>query len=194
VDSESKNVSDVTIELVAELPYEVYLEFKAQKRYEEYGAFSFKLSPKDAEELLKRAVPLRSTTDACGNPLKLRANFTRVKSLKDFLKGREASVDNVGFCASESNHGVTLLRISAPGYVTDYYVGSYLRGCIPDYSFVLSRVEKTSTVMKNLSTSSAKRAGSAERSLPAGDYELPGPRSDSRPSRVWGIHSRGPRA
>jgi hypothetical protein len=82
------------------------------------------------------------STDVCGNPLKQRANSTRVKDLDDFRKGSEGSVSNLGFCASESNHGVTLLKISAPGYTTDYYLGSYLRGCFYRYSFVLSKAEK----------------------------------------------------
>lgn len=143
VDSESKSVSDVTIELIAELPAEVYLEFKAEEQYEEYGDFSFKLAPQNVEQLLKRAVPLPMSTDLCGNPFKQRANSTPVKNLQDSRKGHAASVTNFGFCASEGNRAVTLLRISAPGYVTDYYVGSYLRGCIYHYSFVLTRLPKT---------------------------------------------------
>jgi hypothetical protein len=130
--------SDVTIELVAELPYEEYLKYKTQKELVEYGAFSFKLSPSGSEELLRLTVPIVSGTDFCGNPLKQRAKVTPVKSVEDFVKRREGSVSNFGFCGSEGYDGATLLKISAPGYQTDYYLGSYLRGCFYRYSFVLT--------------------------------------------------------
>src|SRR5436305_7043903 len=88
-DSTGKNVSDATIELVARLSIEGYQNFRIKKGIEGSGSGSnFKLSLKDSDELLKLAGPLRSSTDHCGNPLKQRNNFTRVKTVEDFVRGR----------------------------------------------------------------------------------------------------------
>jgi len=84
VDTEDKSVPDVTIELVAEIPNEEYLKYKTRRGYVEYGAFSFKLPPADAEQLLAQAVTIRRGMDFCGNPLKLRANSTLVRTPRIF--------------------------------------------------------------------------------------------------------------
>jgi hypothetical protein len=141
-DSEGKSVPDVTVELLAELPDKDFKEFKIKKGYDEYGSFNFKLSRQDAKELLKRSIALSTTTDVCGNPFKQRSNSTRVKTSDDFMSERGASVKNFGFCALEHNRQVILLKLSAHGYPTGYYLGSYLRGCIHAYSFVLSKTGK----------------------------------------------------
>jgi hypothetical protein len=146
LDSRGKNVSDVTIELIAEVPYEQFLKFKVKSGIEgDGGGLHLKLSSDDAGDLLKQAVPLGISTDVCGNPLKERANstrvFTRVKTTDDLARAREGSIHNFGFCTSENDQSILILRISAPGYMTDYYVGNYLGGCGQRYSFALSRVE-----------------------------------------------------
>lgn len=135
VDDKGKDVSDVTVELVGELPKADYEKFKREKGYVEYGAFNFRLSASEAEEMLKHTVPLGRGTDFCGNPLKQQKNVTVVR---DVDARRQASADNFGFCTVEGYFGTNLLKISAPGYVTDYYLGSYLRGCWYGYSFVLT--------------------------------------------------------
>lgn len=129
VDSGSTSVPDVTIELVAELPREEYVKYKLRKGHVEYGGFSFKLSASEAEELVALGVPSRKDTDFCGNPLKQRANSTRVKTHEDVVEHRNGSVKHFGFCTLETYSRIHLLKISAPRYVTDYYVGTYLGGC-----------------------------------------------------------------
>ena len=143
VDSEGTGVPDVTIELVAEPPREEYMKYKLRKRDVEYGGFSFKLSASEAEELMTPAVPMRVDKDFCGNPLKQRANFTRVKNHEDVLEHRDGSIKHFGFCTLETYSRIYLLKISAPGYVTDYYVGSFLGGCGGSYSFVLTKINDT---------------------------------------------------
>lgn len=140
VDDKGKEVSDVTIELVAELPYKDYDEFMVKKGMSAYGGGSnIKLLREESEELLKLSVPLRRSTDHCGNLLKQQKTFTQVKNVEDSVTGRDGTVKHFGFCASENDQSVILLRVSAPGYSTDYYVGHYLGGCGHKYSFVLAR-------------------------------------------------------
>jgi len=142
-DAKEVRVADVTIELIAELPREEYLKHKARKGYSEYSGFSFKLNLSEAEELQAHTVPSAKDTDSCNNPLKQRANSTRVRTPEDFLNQRDGSVKNFGFCTSEVFSRVYLLKISAPGYVTDYYMGRYLGGCWGSYSFVLTKLPDT---------------------------------------------------
>ena len=143
LDSKEMKVPDVTIELVAELPREEYLKLKARKGYIGYGDFSPRLTPPEVEELVARAGPGARDTDFCGNPLMQRANSTRVRNPEDRLNHRDGSIENFGFCTSEVFSRVYLLKISAPGYVTDYYMGSYLGGCAQRHSFVLNRLPDT---------------------------------------------------
>jgi hypothetical protein len=147
--SESTGVPDAAIELVAELPRAEYVNFKLRKRYVEYGGFSFKLSPSEAEELLARTVPMSVEKDFCGNPLKQRVNSTRVKTHEDVVEQRDGTIKHVGFCTLETYKRIYLLKISAPGYVTDYYVGTYLGGCGGSYSFVLTKLPETKNSTKH---------------------------------------------
>jgi hypothetical protein len=139
VDEKDKVIPEVTIELIGELPKSEYQKFKRAKGYKEYGGFNFKLAPSEAEEMLKLIVPIRSGTDFCGNPLKQRKDVTLVKNV-DVLSGRQPSAHNFGFCAADGYLGVNLAKLSAPGYQTEYYLGSYLRGCLDSYSFTLTRI------------------------------------------------------
>jgi hypothetical protein len=144
LDGQGKEVSDVTIELVAELPYQDFEKFMAKKAISgSGGGLNLKLSAEDAEELLKLSVRMRRSTDHCNNPLKQQLNVTRVRNVEDFVRGREGTVEHFGFCASENDQTVILLRASASGYVTNYYLGQYLWGCGHSYSFVLNKAPKT---------------------------------------------------
>jgi len=143
VDSENTSVPNVTIELLAELPREEYAKYKLRKGSVQHGGSSFKLSPSEAQELGARAVPNAKVTDFCGNPVKQRVNSTRVKTHKDALEQGDGSVKNFGFCTLETYRRVYLLKISAPGYVTDHYIGTYLGGCGASYSFVLTKLSDT---------------------------------------------------
>jgi len=144
IDGEGNEVPDVTLELVAELSHENYDEFMRKKAISPYGAgFNVKLSQEDSAQLLKLSVPLRSSTDHCGNPLRQQKNVTYVKNVEDSVSRREGTVKHFGFCASENDQSVILLRVSAPGYITDYYVGHYLWGCGHRYSFILTKLPGT---------------------------------------------------
>lgn len=144
VDGQDKEVSDVTIELVAELPYEDFGKFMAKKALSgSGGGLNLKLSAEDSEELLKLSVRMRRSTDHCNNPLKQQLNVTRIRNVEDFVRGREGTVEHFGFCASENDQSVILLRASASGYVTNYYLGQYLGGCGHKYSLVLEALPKT---------------------------------------------------
>src|SRR5438132_7042134 len=94
-DSKGKTIPNVTIEIIGQLPTKDFWEFEKQKGYVEHGQFSYKLSPEDADEILKHRVPLDRSTDVCNNPLKQLANSTKVKT----LRADEPSVKNFGFCA-----------------------------------------------------------------------------------------------
>jgi hypothetical protein len=142
VDVQGKDVADVTAELLGDLPNEYYQKFRQEKKYPESGGLNFKLSDAESQEMLKRIAPLRTDTDFCGNPLKQRKNSTPVR-VTDAVSGQDPSVSNFGFCSSEGYMGITLLRISAPGYLTEYYLGSYLKGCRGRYSFVLTKLRET---------------------------------------------------
>jgi hypothetical protein len=156
VDAKEVEVPDVTIELVAELPREEYAKYKLRKGHVEYGGFSFKLSASEAEELVARGVPSRKDTDFCGNPLKQRANYTRVKTHEEVVERRDGSVKYFGFCTLETYSRIYLLKISAPGYITDYYVGTYLGGCGGSYSFILTKSPETTN-------STSHKSGGIER-------------------------------
>lgn len=177
VDDKGKDVPDVTVELVGELPKADYETFKREKGYVEYGAFNFRLSTSEAEEMLKHTVPLRGGTDFCGNPLKQRKNVTLVKAIS-VVNGRQPSADNFGFCAVEGYFGTNLLKISAPGYVADYYLGSYLRGCWYGYSFVLTPADRKDSKPPTKHFH-ADRMGARKRSpkhpFPRRHRQLPGP-------------------
>ena len=144
IDGEGNEVPDVTLELVAELSHENYDEFMRKKEISPYGAgFNVKLSQEESEELLKLSVPLRSSTDHCGNPLRQQKNVTYVKNVEDSVRGRDGTVKHFGVCTSENDQTIILARFSAPKHVTEYYVGHYLGGCHYKYSFVLTKAQKT---------------------------------------------------
>jgi len=171
-DSTGVKVSDATIELVAELPREEYLKHKTRKGNVEHGGYSFTLTAPEAEDLMTRAVPMTVDKDFCGNPLKQRAKSTPVKSREDVAKSREGSIDNFGFCTSEVFSRVYLLKISAAGYVTDYYIGRYLGGCWRSYSFVLTRSPDPKLSQSKSRPPMGARKGSAQRSIPRGSRQL----------------------
>jgi hypothetical protein len=143
VDSVGKNISDVTIELVGEVSGKDYIALRTEFIKKEVYGPNFKLFPQDVEQIVKRSVPMRITRDTCENPLKQRANSTKVKTM---YRGK-ASKKNFGFCNVVGHYREPLLlKISAPGYVTDYYVGQFLSDCRTHERFVLSKDEK---IMRN---------------------------------------------
>jgi hypothetical protein len=146
LDSEDKNVPGVIVELLAEVPSEEYrrLEVKTLKneavvKLSEGNGTAIKISAKDADEIIKRNLPMSRPEDFCGNPLRLVANSTKVTRSPAHVEGREFSIKNFGFCTVETYSTPSLLKVSAPGYVTDYYVGPHLVGCRRSYKIVLTR-------------------------------------------------------
>ena len=140
-DSTGKSVSNATIELLTAPSKEEF-----EKLWEQYGnkepGFQpnpFKIPSSVAEEIIKQNLPLSRTEDFCGNPLKQTERKTKVKTLDDARNNREGSKKNFGFCTTENSDGKLLLKISAPGYITDYYIGGYLGGCSQGWGFVLTK-------------------------------------------------------
>ena len=144
-DAAGQRVQRVTIELVAEAPYEEYKMLESQALAQgdpgDNPALSspghltaIKVTKRDAEEIVRRSTPMDKTKDFCENPLKLQANTT-VK-----VYGQGESKTRLGFCTSEGyERHAFLLKISAPGYMTGYYVGAYLGGCRRTYKIVLDK-------------------------------------------------------
>ncbi|PYS46644.1 MAG: hypothetical protein DMF68_18615 [Acidobacteria bacterium] len=139
-DSASKSISDMTIEIVAELPEKDYKELWERYGYKEpgYQPLPFKLPAQAVDEVIKRGLHPTVKTDFCGNPLKQRSNVTEVITPQEQMQGGRANPENFGFCTSEVFARHFLLKISAPHYVTDYHVGSFLGGCGKSWEFTLT--------------------------------------------------------
>jgi hypothetical protein len=140
-DSVGRKVSNVTIELLKGLSDE-----KRKDLWEIYGnkepGFQpnpFKIPVVVAEEIIKQNLPLSRSEDFCGNPLKQTAGKTKVKTWNDKLHDRDGKKENFGFCKHENGGESYLLKISPPGYITEYYIGSYLRGCNGAWYFVVTK-------------------------------------------------------
>ena len=142
-DSNEKQVSKVTIELIAKLPRTEYVAFSRIRGGDgSVNAVNYRLSSTEYADLLKLSVPLNRSTDICGNPLKQEANQTPLFTISrgsEAVDTRKASVKKFGFCTSENDQSVILLTIYAQGYAPGYYLGTYLGGCTSSYSFVLSK-------------------------------------------------------
>jgi hypothetical protein len=146
-DAEGKRVPDVTIELLGEVPEEDFLALQAEARRREIHHPDVKLLPEEIEKVVKRISPMRGSGDVCGNPFKQRANSTRVK----ITHTSKASKENFGFCNMVGhNRRPLLLKISAPGYATDYHAGAYLSDCLSHKAFSMSKVEKLTKKQKRL--------------------------------------------
>jgi hypothetical protein len=131
-DAEGHSVPDVTIEIVAQLSAEEFTELlKGQPALQRYN----KISDQEAGDVIKRGRPMQFVEDFCENPLRQRANSTRVK--KEW--NGEPDIMNFGFCALETYGKPLLLRITAPGYRSDYYLGPFLGGCGGKLEFVLAK-------------------------------------------------------
>jgi hypothetical protein len=143
-DSAGESVSNSTIELLTGVSGERYKEVWETYGNKEFGLQQtpFKISLSVASDIIKQNSPLERTQDLCGNPLKQRANKTKVKTTMS--DKNEASAENFGFCTGEGGEFTRyLLKISAPGYVTDYYIGSYLGGCNDSWKFVITKKKKS---------------------------------------------------
>jgi len=141
VDSKGHSVPGATIEIVADAP-----ESYAPSPWPEGGVVlslgnnpAIKISLREAEEIIELGVPRRRSIDNCGNPLKQVANSTKVARHPGYGHAQEFSVKNFGFCTTELYEIPSLLKVSAPGYVTDYYLGVHLGGCQRSYKIVLTK-------------------------------------------------------
>jgi len=121
-DSSDKYIGDVTIELIAEFPYDKYGE--RLRNEATLAPTAIKISVQEAEEIAKQALKLSRTDDFCGNPLKQRPDAAKLKT-----RNQWPARMNLGFCTKENSSHIFLLRVSAPGYVTDYYAAPFLGGC-----------------------------------------------------------------
>ena len=168
-DSEGKSIRDATIELVARLSEEEYYATDLEegsgtklsvqdyvkmiernlpvKRLLSGGVI--KVPAKDAKKIIKQKLPMYETKDRCGNPLTQITKLTKLKIHPEYLrltvhpytKLSDYETD-FGFCTLENYHAPFLLKVSAPGYLTEYYAGSYLGGCGGAYKFVLTKKGK----------------------------------------------------
>ena len=130
-DSKGKSVRGAVIEIVAQLPREEYNIWECGK--------VVKISAPDAESAIKRKLPMDFTKDIyCQNPLRQIAGKTKVKKLGE----QHPSIENFGFCTGEVYTAPLLLKVSAPNYLTEYYIGNYLGGCGCTYKFVLTKENK----------------------------------------------------
>lgn len=145
-DSKGKSIRGVSIELVAALPDGDYFKGGLYNKYGLILGKVIKVLERDVEELIKRKVPGDWTTDRCDNPSKQIANVTRVKT------GASENPSNreLGFCTLETFFKPFLLKVSAPGYRTDFYVGTYLGGCGKTYTFILKKARGNVGKTKNL--------------------------------------------
>jgi hypothetical protein len=144
-DVEGKTVSNTTIEIIGTLSDKDYMEL-LQKSFPDktYLRFlSLEIPEQVVGEMMKQSKSLWLDKDYCGNPLKLRANKTRIKTPKDNVEGGNGSKKNFGFCTSEVNFDVYLLKVSAPGYDTAYYMGRYLGGCDAEHNLVINKRKKS---------------------------------------------------
>jgi len=144
-DANGKTVSNTTFEIIGILSDEEYMKLLNKsfpdKTYQRF--LSLKIPEQAVSEMIKQSKPLAFNEDYCGNPLKLRANKTRVKTPKDDVEGGDGSKKNFGFCKSEVNFDVYLLKVSAPDYNTAYYMGRFLGGCDRELNFVLNKRKKS---------------------------------------------------
>jgi hypothetical protein len=140
-DSAGNNISDVTIEVLAALANKDYKELweRYGNKKPGYQPHPFKLPAPIVDQVIKQSAPLKFSHDFCGNPLKQRANLTKVITWRELRQGSMPSEKNFGFCILENGIGQLLLKISAPGYLSDYYVGNYLGGCGTTLDFVLAK-------------------------------------------------------
>jgi hypothetical protein len=143
--SAGKKVSNASIELLAAPSDEKYKDL-----WEKFGnkapgsqVAPFKIPAAVGEEIIKQNLPLARNEDPCGNPLKQTSGKTRVKTWEDKLNDREGKKENFGFCTRENGPARFLLKISASGYTTDYYIGSYLGGCSGVRNFTLTKKNRS---------------------------------------------------
>lgn len=144
-DANGKIVSNTTVEIIGILSDEEYMKLLSKSFSDQtYQRFlNLKIPGQAVSEMIKQSQPLQFNKDFCGNPLKLRANKTRVKTPKDDVEGGNGSKKNFGFCKSEVNFDVYLLKVSAPNYNTAYYMGRILGGCDRELNFVLNERKKS---------------------------------------------------
>jgi hypothetical protein len=140
LDSNGGNISGAMFEFVGVLSSGDFSEFAKSKGFPKfYGPFiSPKIFQADVEKLKTRIAPLNLKEDYCGNPLKQQYNVTKAKNVQDWVRGNEPSTNKFGICSVEDNYVIYLLKISAAGYTTDFYLGTFFAGC-DSYSFVLSK-------------------------------------------------------
>src|SRR5215831_18639615 len=136
-DSNGKSITGATIELVTEFPDEVYREIIQREdtiKISPLYAPAIKISAEEVQEILKHEKRPEKTEDFCGNPIKQRAGSTKLK-MRDNVQVNT----NMGFCTSEGYLQSFLLKVSAPGYVTDYYAAQFLGGCRSVYKIALTK-------------------------------------------------------
>lgn len=126
-DTKGKSISNLTIEIVAQLPREDYKDLDYHK--------IIKIPVSDAKAAIKRNLPKTFSADIqCKNPLKQKAGKTKVKNIDE---QKPPSTEYLGFCTAETLLEPLLLKVSAPGYLTDYYLGNFFGGCSMTYELVL---------------------------------------------------------
>lgn len=138
--SKGKNVKGVTVELLTAPPREKYKELWEKFGHKEAGfqPNPFKVPADVANELLGLTSAVSRTEDFCGNPLKQTAGKTVVKTWKEHHGDLRGTKENFGFCKLETFSTHFLLKISARGYLTEYYLGSYLGGCGGTWYFTMT--------------------------------------------------------
>jgi len=133
-DSEGKSIGGVIIKLVAQVPEKEYEKLRLGTR----NKVVVKIPVDDAEKIIKDLPIWYWRKDNCGNPLTQYANETRVRTNNRITKYTKPSIKHFGFCTRETATTPFLLKVSAPGYLTNYYMGIYLGGCESIFEFVLT--------------------------------------------------------
>ena len=137
LDADGKSIPNVTIELIAEIPEKEAEEIYRNAPVKIMGGWgtAVMVSTQAAKDIIKRGTPMSRNKDFCEEPLKHR------------IDAPEMTMDNMrkpgkfvfSFCTAENWGQRFLLKISAPGYLSSYYVGPFLNGCGSIYNFVLCK-------------------------------------------------------
>jgi hypothetical protein len=126
--STSKAIPKATIEIIAVYGGN-FTEFSEQdKALTNQG--SLKIPEQIVNRVIKESKLLQIQKDYCGNQLKQTVD-------KNVTKSR------FHFCTSEVDDRYYLLKISAPNYLTTYYVGMYLGGCSISRTLIIPKIKKS---------------------------------------------------
>ena len=129
-DSAGKPISNVTFEMLGSVPTDEKFKELSQKYGEENYRYNFELPTAEGEALAKSKLGQLSDKDKCGKPFQ-----------KMISAGPADEKDpKFGVCMFEGGSlGEVLIKLSAPGFVTAYYLNNAFRGCGTRAGYTLYR-------------------------------------------------------